>query len=53
MEPRTLLDTDVLSALMRKTPTALKRARSYLVERRQQTISLVTRFTPNSGSDSS
>ena len=30
MEPRTLLDTDVLSGLMRRTPTALCRARSYL-----------------------
>ncbi len=29
MEPKTLLDTDVLSGLMRKTPTALNRARSY------------------------
>jgi len=28
MEPKTLLDTDVLSGMMRKTPTAVKRART-------------------------
>ncbi len=44
MEPKTLLDTDVLSGLMRKTPAALNRARSYLADHRQLTISLVTRF---------
>jgi tRNA(fMet)-specific endonuclease VapC len=44
MEPKTLLDTDVLSALMRKTPAALNRARTYLADNPQLTISLVTRF---------
>lgn len=44
MVPRTLLDTDVLSALMRKTPAALDRARIYLADHRHLTISLVTRF---------
>ncbi|MCH8044298.1 MAG: type II toxin-antitoxin system VapC family toxin [Planctomycetes bacterium] len=44
MEPKTLLDTDVLSGLMRKTPAALNRARSYLTDHEQLTISLVTRF---------
>lgn len=44
MEPQTLLDTDVLSGLMRKTPAALNRARAYLADHRQLTISLVTRF---------
>jgi len=44
MEPKTLLDTDVLSGLMRKTPTALNRARAYLADYRELTISLVTRF---------
>lgn len=44
MEAKTLLDTDVLSGLMRKTPIALERARSYLDDHRQLTISLVTRF---------
>lgn len=44
MEPKSLLDTDVLSGLMRKTPAALNRARTYLADHRQLTISLVTRF---------
>ena len=44
MQPRTLLDTDVLSGLMRRTPTALCRARSYLADHPRLTISLVTRF---------
>lgn len=44
MEPKTLLDTDVLSGLMRRTPTAIQRARIYLADHRQLTISLVTRF---------
>ena len=44
MEPKTLLDTDVLSGLMRKTPAALNRARTYLADHQQLTISLVTRF---------
>lgn len=44
MEPKTLLDTDVLSGLMRKAPTALNRARRYLADHPQLTISLVTRF---------
>jgi len=44
MEPKTLLDTDVLSGLMRKVPLALNRARTYLADHRQLTISLVTRF---------
>jgi tRNA(fMet)-specific endonuclease VapC len=44
MEPKSLWDTDVLSGLMRKTPVALNRARVYLADHRQLTISLVTRF---------
>ena len=44
MEPKTLMDTDVLSGLMRKTPAALNRARSYPADHQQLTISLVTRF---------
>jgi len=35
MEPKTLLDTDVLSGLMRKTPAALNRARTYLADCRR------------------
>ena len=44
MEPRTLLDTDVLSGIMRKTTTALNRARAYLADHPRLTLSLVTRF---------
>ena len=44
MQAKTLLDTDVLSGLMRKTPAALNRARTYLADYQQLTISLVTRF---------
>ena len=44
MEPKTLLDTDVLSGLMRKTPAALGRATVYLADHQQLTISIVTRF---------
>jgi tRNA(fMet)-specific endonuclease VapC len=44
MEPKTLLDTDVLSGLMRKMPAALNRARIYLADHPQLTLSLVTRF---------
>jgi hypothetical protein len=32
MEAKTLLDTDVLSGVMRKNPTALSRVRSYLAD---------------------
>ncbi len=44
MEPATLLDTDILSSLMRRSPIVLDRARRYLVAHSQLTISLVTRF---------
>ena len=44
MEAKTLLDTDILSALMRKTPPVLNRARTYLADHRQLTMSLVTRY---------
>jgi tRNA(fMet)-specific endonuclease VapC len=44
MEPKTLLDTDILSALMRKAPTAVSRARTYLIDHPQLSISLLTRF---------
>lgn len=44
MEPKTLLDTDVLSALMRKTPEVLNRATVYLADHPHLTISLITRF---------
>ena len=39
-----LLDTDILSALMRKNPLAIERARSYLDVHRQFTLSIITRY---------
>jgi tRNA(fMet)-specific endonuclease VapC len=39
-----LLDTDILSAVMRKNPLATERARSYLEVHRQFTFSVVTRY---------
>ncbi len=39
-----LLDTDILSAVMRKNPLASERARSYLKEHRQFTFSTITRY---------
>ena len=39
-----LLDTDVLSAVMRKNPLATERARSYLEIHRQLTFSVITRY---------
>ncbi len=39
-----LLDTDVLSAIMRKNPPATERARSYLEVHRQFTFSVITRY---------
>lgn len=44
MAPKTLLDTDILSALMRKDPIVVDRARRYLAEQGQLTISLITRY---------
>lgn len=39
-----LLDTDVLSALMRKNPTAIGKAQSYLRAHRHFTLSIITRY---------
>jgi len=39
-----LLDTDILSAIMRKNPLATERARSYLEIYRQFTFSVITRY---------
>ena len=39
-----LLDTDVLSAVMRKNPMAVERARSYLEVHLQLTFSVITRY---------
>jgi len=40
----TLLDTDVLSAIMRKNPRVLPNARAYLVEHGCFTLSIITRY---------
>lgn len=40
----TLLDTDVLSAIMRQHPQATARARRYLLDHRRFTISIITRY---------
>ena len=39
-----LLDTDTLSAVMRKNPLAIERARAYLQVHRQFTFSIITRY---------
>ncbi len=39
-----LLDTDILSAIMRKNPAVIPKARSYLAVHRQFTISMITRY---------
>lgn len=44
MQPKTLLDTDVLSALMRRNPAAIRNARNYLADYSQLSISIITRF---------
>ena len=39
-----LLDTDILSAIMRKNPSATERARSYLEVHQQFSFSVITRY---------
>lgn len=39
-----ILDTDVLSALMRKNPVVLAKVRVYLIEHLQLTFSIITRY---------
>ena len=39
-----LLDTDILSAIMRKNPAVIPKARSYLAVHKQLTISMITRY---------
>lgn len=39
-----LLDTDILSAIMRRNPQALPKARAYLDAHGQFTLSIITRF---------
>ena len=42
--PRAVLDTDVLSAILRRDPVAIPKARAYLAEHRRLTFSLITRY---------
>ncbi|MGH7199277.1 MAG: type II toxin-antitoxin system VapC family toxin [Planctomycetaceae bacterium] len=43
-DPPTLLDTDIVSALMRRDATATARARIYFADHHQYTFSAITRF---------
>jgi tRNA(fMet)-specific endonuclease VapC len=40
----TLLDTEILSAIMRREPQVTARAREYLLEHRRFTFSVITRY---------
>ena len=42
--PEFILDTDILSLLMRKNAAVLARASAYLSEHHQFTISIITRY---------
>jgi tRNA(fMet)-specific endonuclease VapC len=42
--PQVILDTDILSALMRKNPNVTAKARTYLAQHGQFTISIITRY---------
>jgi tRNA(fMet)-specific endonuclease VapC len=44
MGPRTLLDSDILSALMRREKKVLDRSRDYLNSHAQLSLSLITRY---------
>ncbi|MGH3086118.1 MAG: type II toxin-antitoxin system VapC family toxin [Rubrobacteraceae bacterium] len=39
-----VVDTDILSAILRRDPTALARAREYLEEHHRYTLSVITRY---------
>lgn len=39
-----VLDTDILSAIMKKNPVVIPKARSYLAEHGQFTLSILTRY---------
>lgn len=41
---RVLLDTDILSAVIRRRPPAVERARSYLVEHQRFSFSAITQY---------
>jgi tRNA(fMet)-specific endonuclease VapC len=42
--PQIILDTDILSALMRKNPNVIAKAKTYLAQHGQFTISIITRY---------
>jgi tRNA(fMet)-specific endonuclease VapC len=42
--PQVLIDTDILSALMRKHPAVVARGKAYLAEHGQFTLSVITRY---------
>jgi tRNA(fMet)-specific endonuclease VapC len=44
MSTKALLDTDILSAIMKKHPTAIAHAKGYLKTHGRFTISIITRF---------
>ena len=44
MPPKSLLDTDILSAIMRRHPVALSHAAAYLATHGRFTISLISRY---------
>jgi tRNA(fMet)-specific endonuclease VapC len=43
-QPQALLDTDILSAVMRGNPRVVSRARAYLAEHGVLTFSIITRY---------
>jgi tRNA(fMet)-specific endonuclease VapC len=46
---KTLVDTDILSAIMKRRPVALNHARNYLATHPQLTLSLITRYEVRRG----
>lgn len=44
MEPKTLLDTDILSAILKRQPNALMRGQRYLSDHPRFSFSLMSRF---------
>jgi tRNA(fMet)-specific endonuclease VapC len=44
MEPFTLLDTDILSLILRNDPAVFRRSKQYLVQHSELTISSITRY---------
>jgi tRNA(fMet)-specific endonuclease VapC len=41
---RVVLDTDILSAILRRNPLVLPKAQAYLAEHGQFTLSILTRY---------